>query len=75
MKTAAEALRRIAEQGVAFISRGDKSGTNATDTMRFVNWLTDPEKGQVVIRGFGKEKYGAPLLFPNSEDWQKTKGK
>jgi tungstate transport system substrate-binding protein len=162
MKTAAEALRRISEKGVSFISRGDKSGTNvaeielwekaglkpsapwyaiyekgsegnsatlkytnqqegytvidratylalkdqiqlvilvegdeamlnyislipvdqkkfktvnATDTMRFVNWLTDPEKGQAVIKGFGKDKYGAPLFFPNSEDWQKTKGK
>ena len=162
MKTAAEALRRISEKGVSFISRGDKSGThvaemelwekaglkpsapwyaiyekgsegnsatlkyanqqeaytvidratflslkeqiqlvilvegdeamlnyislipvdqkkfktvNATDTMRFVNWLTDPKKGQAVIRDFGKEKYGAPLFFPNSEDWQKSKGK
>ena len=48
---------------------------NATDTMRFVNWLTDPKKGQAVIQDFGKEKYGAPLFFPNSEDWQKSKGK
>jgi len=162
MKTAAEALRRIAEKGVTFISRGDKSGTNVaelelwskaglkpsgpwytvyekgsegnsatlkytnqigaytvidratflslkdqvqlvilvegdeamlnyislipvdqkkfktvntTDTMRFVNWLTNPEKGQIIIRDFGKEKYGAPLFFPNSEAWQKIQGK
>jgi len=162
MKTAAEALRRIAEKGITFISRGDKSGTqvaelelwekagikpsgpwykvyekgfegngptlkytsqqraytvidratylalkdqislvvlvegdeamlnyislipvnqkkfktvNATDTMRFVNWLTDPQKGQLIIRDFGKEKYGAPLFFPNSEAWQKAHGK
>jgi len=162
MKTAAEALRRIAEKGVPFISRGDKSGThvaemelwgkaglkpsgpwytvyekgsegngptlkytsqqgaytvidratflglkdqvqlvilvegdeamlnyislipvsqkkfkkvNATDTMHFVNWLTDPQKGQVIIRDFGKEKYGAPMFFPNSEAWQKAQKK
>ncbi|ABC76044.1 substrate-binding domain-containing protein [Syntrophus aciditrophicus] len=162
MKTAAEALGRIAEKGVPFISRGDKSGThvaemelwgkaglkpagswyqvyekgsegnaptlkytnqqgaytvidratylalkdqislvilvegdeamlnyislipvsqkkfktvNATDTMRFVNWLTDPKKGQLIIRDFGKEKYGAPLFFPNSEAWQKAQKK
>ncbi len=31
MKTAAEALRRISEKGVAFISRGDKSGTNVAE--------------------------------------------
>ncbi|HOK07922.1 MAG TPA: substrate-binding domain-containing protein [Syntrophales bacterium] len=162
MKTAAEALGRIAEKGVPFISRGDKSGThvaemglwakaglkpsgpwyqiyekgsegnaptlkyanqqgaytvidratylalkdqislvilvegdeamlnyislipvsqkkfktvNATDTMRFVNWLTDPQKGQIIIRDFGREKYGAPLFFPNSEAWQKARMK
>lgn len=162
MKTAAEALRRISEKGVSFISRGDKSGThvaemelwgkagikpsgpwykvyekgaegngptlkyasqqgaytvidratylalkdqiqlgilvegddamlnyislipvnqkkfktvNATDTMRFVNWLTNPQKGQIIIRDFGKDKYGAPLFFPNSEAWQKGQKK
>lgn len=162
MKTAAEALRRIAEQKVTFISRGDKSGThvaemdlwgkagikpsgpwyqvyekgaegngptlkytsqqgaytvidratvlalkdqislvvlvegdeamlnyislipvsakkfpqvNATDTLRFVDWLTDPQKGQLIIRDFGKDKYGAPLFFPNSEAWQRAQQK
>jgi len=161
-KTAVEALGRIAEKGVMFISRGDKSGThvaemelwgkaglkpsgpwykvyekgsegnsatlkytsqqgaytvidratylavkdqislvilvegdeallnyislipvnskkfpavNATDTLRFANWLTDTKKGQAIIRDFGKEKYGAPLFFPNSEDWKKAQGK
>ncbi len=162
MKTAAEALCRIAEKQVTFISRGDKSGThvaemelwgkagvkpsgpwyqvyekgaegnaptlkytsqqgaytvidratflalkdqislailvegdeamlnyislvpvsqkkfpqvNATDTMRFVDWLTDLQKGQIIIRDFGKEKYGAPLFFPNSEAWRKAQQK
>ncbi|OPY08755.1 MAG: PBP superfamily domain protein [Syntrophus sp. PtaB.Bin001] len=162
MKTAAEALQRISEKSVTFISRGDKSGThvaemelwgkagikpsgtwykvyekgsegnaptlkytdqqgaytvidratylslkdqiqlvilvegdeamlnyislipvnqkkfktvNSTDTTRFVNWLTDPKKGQLIIRDFGKDKYGAPLFFPNSEAWRKAQKK
>jgi len=44
---------------------------NATDTMTFVRWLTDPDKGQLIIRDFGKDKYGTPLFFPNSLQWQK----
>jgi len=48
---------------------------NSKDTMTFVKWLTAPEKGQLVIRDFGKDKYGAPLFFPNSLEWQKSKKK
>jgi tungstate transport system substrate-binding protein len=157
MKTASEALRKIAEKGVPFISRGDKSGThvaemelwakagvkpsgawytvfekgkdgnaptlaytdqkgaytvidratylslkdkiklvvlvekdeallnfisvipvspkkfpkvNSKDTLKFVKWLTDPEKGQKIIVEFGVDKYGSPLFFPNSTAWQ-----
>jgi tungstate transport system substrate-binding protein len=44
---------------------------NYKDTMVFVKWLTDPQKGQKIIRDFGKEKYGGPLFFPNSLEWQK----
>jgi tungstate transport system substrate-binding protein len=44
---------------------------NNKDTMTFVKWLTSPEKGQLIIRDFGKDKYGAPLFFPNSLEWQK----
>lgn len=43
---------------------------NHTDAMAFVKWLTDPEKGQKLIADFGKDKYGAPLFFPNSKEWQ-----
>lgn len=47
---------------------------NAKDTKVFVNWLTMPEKGQRIIRDFGKGRYGSPLFFPNSEAWrQRTK--
>ena len=48
---------------------------NVKDTMKFVKWLTSPEKGQVIIRDFGKDKYGSPLFFPNSTEWQKAKKK
>jgi len=43
---------------------------NYADAMVFVGWLTSPEKGQRIIRDFGKDKYGAPLFFPNSKEWR-----
>ena len=48
---------------------------NVKDTMKFVKWLTSPEKGQLLIRDFGKDKYGAVLFFPNSIEWQKSNKK
>jgi tungstate transport system substrate-binding protein len=48
---------------------------NAADTITFIQWLSSPKKGQLIIRDFGKEKYGAPLFFPNSVEWQKTNKK
>jgi tungstate transport system substrate-binding protein len=48
---------------------------NNKDTMTFVKWLTEPSKGQLIIRDFGRDKYGAALFFPNSLEWQKTKKK
>ncbi len=47
---------------------------NHRDTMTFVKWLTNPEKGQKIISTFGKDKYGSPLFFPNSKEWNKKKG-
>jgi tungstate transport system substrate-binding protein len=44
---------------------------NHASAVAFVKWLVDPEKGQKLIRDFGKEKYGEPLFFPNSEAWKK----
>jgi tungstate transport system substrate-binding protein len=44
---------------------------NIKDTKTFVKWLTSSEKGQLIIRDFGKDKYGSPLFFPNSVEWQK----
>ena len=48
---------------------------NASAAMQFVAWVTDPEKGQTIIRDFGKDKYGAPMFFPNSDAWRKKMGK
>jgi len=48
---------------------------NAVAAMQFVEWLTAPEKGQTIIRDFGKDKYGAPMFFPNSDAWRKKTGR
>ena len=47
---------------------------NYQDTMTFVRWLTSREKGQKIIEGFGKDKYGGPLFFPNSKEWREAQG-
>jgi tungstate transport system substrate-binding protein len=46
---------------------------NYDTALTFVKWLTDPGKGQKIISDFGKEKYGAPLFFANSREWQALK--
>ncbi len=45
---------------------------NAADAATFAAWLAAPDKGQTIIRDFGKEKFGAPLFFPNSDEWKKA---
>jgi tungstate transport system substrate-binding protein len=47
---------------------------NYEDAMVFVKWLTSPQKGQRIIKDFGKDKYGSPLFFPNSKEWRASKG-
>jgi tungstate transport system substrate-binding protein len=47
---------------------------NYQDTITFVRWLTSPEKGQLIVRDFGKDKYGSPLFFPNSVQWRMKQG-
>jgi tungstate transport system substrate-binding protein len=47
---------------------------NYEDAMIFVKWLTSPEKGQKIIRDFGKDKYGSSLFFPNSKEWKGAHG-
>ncbi len=46
---------------------------NSKETMIFVKWLTDPNKGQQVIQSFGVEKYGKPMFFPDSIPWRKAR--
>ena len=48
---------------------------SAGAAMQFVQFMTAPDKGQTIIRDLGKEKYGAPLFFPNSDAWRKSQGK
>jgi tungstate transport system substrate-binding protein len=48
---------------------------NYKDAMKFISWMTDPKKGQKVIVDFGVDKYGSPLFFPNSQQWQALQGK
>jgi tungstate transport system substrate-binding protein len=47
---------------------------NYEDAMTFVKWLTSPQKGQRIIRDFGKDKYASPLFFPNSKEWRASQG-
>jgi tungstate transport system substrate-binding protein len=41
-----------------------------TETMQFVNWLQGRD-AQMIIRDFGRDKYGEPLFFPNSPEGKK----
>ena len=40
------------------------------ETMQFVDWLQGRD-AQLIIRDFGKDKYGEPLFFPNSPEGKK----
>jgi len=40
------------------------------EAMQFVNWLQGRD-AQLIIRDFGKDKYGDPLFFPNSPEGKK----
>ncbi|MBP1763840.1 MAG: TupB [Firmicutes bacterium] len=42
------------------------------EAMKFIDWMTS-EEGQKIIRDFGRDKYGEPLFFPNSEAGKKLK--
>jgi len=47
---------------------------NFKETMIFVKWLTDPKKGQKIIKTFGVKEYGNPMFFPDSIPWRKSQG-
>jgi tungstate transport system substrate-binding protein len=42
---------------------------NHEDVALFVRWLTSPAKGQKIVADFGRERFGAPLFFPDSREW------
>ena len=41
---------------------------NAADAKAFVDWLCG-EEAQTIIRDFEVARYGEPLFFPNSDEW------
>jgi len=43
---------------------------NSEESALFVKWLTDPAKGQKIVEEFGKDRFGAPLFFPDSREWK-----
>jgi tungstate transport system substrate-binding protein len=43
---------------------------NHEDVALFVRWLTSPTKGQKIVAEFGKDRFGAALFFPDSEEWK-----
>ena len=43
---------------------------NQDDVALFVNWLSSPTKGQKIVSEFGRERFGAPLFFPDSQEWK-----
>ncbi len=38
------------------------------EALQFADWVVGDE-AQTIIRDFGKDKYGQPLFFPNSDQW------
>ena len=40
------------------------------EAKKFADWVV-ADKAQAMIRDFGVDKYGAPLFFPNSDEWNK----
>ena len=45
-------------------------GINADGAKQFIDWLCSDE-AQMIIKDFEVKKYGEPLFFPNSNEWNK----
>jgi len=56
------------------VNPGKCPQANLKETIIFVDWLTDPNKGQRFIETFGVEKYGKPMFFPDSIPWRQRGG-
>ncbi len=50
------------------VNPGKFPNVNAEGARSFIDWLCDDE-AQTIIRDFQVEKYGEPLFFPNSAEW------
>lgn len=46
---------------------------NKDAALKFADWLVGDE-AQTIIRDFGKDKFGQPLFFPNSDQWKAAHG-
>lgn len=46
---------------------------SAAPAKAFVDWLVSDE-AQRLIQGFGVDRYGEPLFFPNSDEWREKHG-
>ena len=42
---------------------------NQEDVALFVSWLNAPAKGQKIVAEFGRDRFGASLFFPDSNEW------
>ncbi len=51
------------------VSQKKFPNVNSKDSADFVNWLTNPSKGQKIIAEFGVDRFGAQLFFPDSREW------
>ena len=49
---------------------GSHAAGGHKEAIQFVDWLQSRET-QIIIRDFGKDKYGEPLFFPNSPEGKK----
>ncbi|MDI9570960.1 MAG: substrate-binding domain-containing protein [Pseudomonadota bacterium] len=57
------------------VNPGKCPRANLKETMVFVDWLTDPDKGQRLIATFGVERFGKPMFFPDSLPWRQRGGR
>lgn len=47
------------------------SNVNNAETVKFIDWLCSDE-AQLIIKDFEVKKFGQPLFFPNSDQWNKS---
>jgi tungstate transport system substrate-binding protein len=58
--------------GVMAVNPDKWPNVNYDLAMKFVDWLLSPQT-QEVIGGFGADKFGQPLFYPNSEAYRASK--